>query len=58
MLLTPSELAELSETLGKTITQFTARFSARFDGDGDVPADAVRVRAYIDVFPLLDDGAA
>lgn len=57
IMLTPDELAELSETLSETITKFTARFSARFDGDDDVPPDAVRVRAYIDVFPLLDDDA-
>lgn len=54
LLLTPDELAELSEALGETITQFTSRHRSRFD-DG-APEDAVRVRAYIDVFPLLEQG--
>lgn len=54
--LTPDELGELSEALGELLTQFTERFRDRLDG-GEAPADAVLVRAYVDVFPLLDDDA-
>lgn len=53
LLLTPSELEELSELLSETLDSFSERFHSRHD-DG-APADAVRIRASIDVFPLLDD---
>lgn len=53
LLLTPTELEELNESLVAIVTEFTARFRDRHDGTA--PDDAVRVRAYIDVFPLLDD---
>ena len=53
LLLTPSELEELSESLSETIDSFAERFHSRHDGGA--PADAVRIRTSIDVFPLLDD---
>ena len=56
LLLTAAELEELSETLADTITAFADRVRGRFD-DG-APEGAVRVRAYIDVFPLPDEGPA
>jgi len=53
LILTPEELGELSEALGSTLVEFVERFRYRIDGEA--PDDAVRVRAYIDVFPLLDE---
>jgi len=53
LLLTGDELEELSELLADTITEFADRHRGRFD-DG-APEGAVRVRAYVDVFPLADD---
>ena len=51
--LTPDELEELSTELGKVVDAFAERFADRRDGAG--PEDAERIRAHIDVFPLLDE---
>lgn len=53
LLLTPAELGELSEALSAVTTEFAERFRSRMTEGA--PEDAVRVRAYIDVFPLLAD---
>ncbi len=56
LLLTPEELGELSEALSTVTTEFAERFRSRMT-DG-APEDAVRVRSYIDVFPMLEDDPA
>lgn len=53
MRLTPEELEELSVALETLVSDFADRFRSRMDGDA--PEDAVRVRANLDVFPLLDE---
>lgn len=53
LLLTPSELEELSLALSEVVDTFSERYHSRHD-DG-APEGAVRVRSHIDVFPLLDD---
>lgn len=53
LLLTPEELLELSNALGEVVESFSDRFQSRFDEGA--PERAVRIRAHIDVFPILDE---
>lgn len=51
-LLTAEELEELSRALSAVIDDFSERFGSRFE-DG-APEGAERIRAHLDVFPLLE----
>ncbi|MDQ2623675.1 MAG: helix-turn-helix domain-containing protein [Actinomycetota bacterium] len=53
MVLTAEELEELSTALSEVLDTFSERFRSR--RNGEAPEGAVRIRAHIDVFPLLDE---
>ncbi|WP_298461620.1 transcriptional regulator [uncultured Cellulomonas sp.] len=52
--LTPSEVQEMTAAMLEVLDRYAARSRAREAGDHD-SAPGARVRAYLDVFPLLDD---